>query len=117
MIESETCQAITQTNEPPSALYGANFKSVKTEGNCLIIDIEMAYPKAKAEDFELRWNGKMKKSMPPQVTLALHKNSGDEGFEMKNFRLKYDLSSLKMGRTMITLKDYAERIDYTPITD
>jgi len=115
VIESAECQSVVKTNEQPNDLNGAKISSVSIEGNCMIIEMEMGYSGVKAEAFELRWNGKMKKSMPPQVTLALHKAKGEESDTAKKYRLKYDLSILNsMGRSFITLKGWEERIEYNP---
>lgn len=114
---STNCKSIVQTNEMPVDLYDAAIKKVNIDKNCLIIDVEMAYNEVSADAFDLRWNGKMKKSMPPQVTLALHKDKGNEGFERKKYQLKFDLSTLSsMGKSIITLKGWDERIEYNPTT-
>lgn len=115
VLMSSTCKPVVKTNELPKELYNLDIEKVSIVKNCMIIDASMAYTKVNADAFELRWNGKMKKSMPPQVTLVLHKENGGEAYEMNKFQLKFDLSVLNsMGRSMITLRGWDERIEYNP---
>lgn len=111
----KVCRSIHRTNKIAGGLYASYFKNVELDGNCLTIHVNAAYHEKKSSDFELRWNGKIKKSMPPQVTLALHAEKGGEGYEAKDFILKYDLSEIKAinpnGSVFITLREYGERIE------
>jgi hypothetical protein len=111
----KVCQAINQTKEVANGLYASHFKKVELDGNCLMIHVSAAYNNKTASDFELRWNGKTKRSMPPQVTLALHAEKGDEGYEAHDFILKYDLAEIQAinpnGSVFVTLRGYEERIE------
>jgi hypothetical protein len=118
MLVATNCKAVVKTNEPAKEPYGLKIEKVSIKQNCMIIDAVMSYNDIKADAFDLRWNGKMKKSMPPQVTLVLHKDKGNEGFDTKKYQLKFDLSVLNsMGKSMITLKGWDERIEYNPTTN
>ena len=90
----KTCRLINRTSEAAESLYASYFKKVELDENCLTIHVSAAYNEKKTSDFELRWNGKIKKSMPPQVTLGLHAAKGSEGYQAKDFILKYDLSEI-----------------------
>ena len=109
------CRPMVQSSEivPPIL---TTIESVELEGDCLTLNIEAQICDKKTTDFELRWNGKTMKSLPPQVSLSLHMAKSDECDKKQKYQLKYDISQLKSinrnGAVIVRLVGYDERIDY-----
>ncbi|MCH8330429.1 MAG: hypothetical protein IH946_03465 [Bacteroidetes bacterium] len=91
------------------------FNSVKIEGDCMNIDLHYSGGCGEV-DFKLVWDGKIKKSYPPKVTVKVNFVDNDDCENMVQKFLSYDLAPLKYinpkGKLTIIVKDRVETYNY-----
>lgn len=86
------------------------------EGDCLTMTVTSAYCKNELEAYELVWNEVTKRSMPPQISLALYADNAERCDKEKTFTLKFDLTPLKTvnpnGSVFMTITGYEGKLEY-----
>lgn len=95
---------------------GIAISKVSIDGNCL--KVRISYEGCKNYDFDLIHNGKVRKSLPPQVTLVVQmteKTCETKGKQEKE--ICYDIDALKAisddGKVVLSVQGYDEPVIYT----
>lgn len=79
------------------------FGDVQMFANCLYVEVSYGGG-CEIDEFELRWNGSLAESFPPQAFITLwHDDFNDPCDAIEDTTLMFDLSSMKVGNTYETI--------------
>ena len=90
------------------------INSYSTDGDILSINVQYSGG-CEDHDFDLYFNGALKKSLPPQATLCLtHNSNGDICKALIQDTLEFNISELKQNNdsVIININDNKEQIEY-----